>query len=104
MGVSGPEWPYDYHRHLATCATRGFFLHSRHGLWVVKSNGFAPPGPPGNMGANLAIPARPSGGAPEGLGTARFPKAGTRIEEAPHAPHVGAGAAPPRNLFGVDGY
>jgi hypothetical protein len=32
-----------------------------------------PPGPPGNRGRSSVIPARPcSGGAPEGLGTARF--------------------------------
>jgi hypothetical protein len=41
----------------------------------VKSNGFAPPGPPGNRGRSSAIPVRPSGAAPEGLGTARFTKA-----------------------------
>jgi hypothetical protein len=40
----------------------------------VKTNGFVPPGPPGNSGPNLAIPARPSGAAPEGPGTARFTK------------------------------
>jgi hypothetical protein len=31
--------------------------------------------PPGNSGANLGTPARPSGPGPEGLGTARFTKA-----------------------------
>jgi hypothetical protein len=35
-----------------------------------RSNGFPPPGPPGNRGRSSAIPAT----APEGLGTARFPK------------------------------
>jgi hypothetical protein len=42
------------------------------GLWIVKINGFAPPGPPGNSGGSSSIPARPSGAAPEGLDTARF--------------------------------
>jgi hypothetical protein len=41
----------------------------------VKSNGFSPPAPPGNRGANLAIPARHPGTVPGGLGTARFTKA-----------------------------
>ena len=41
----------------------------------MKSNGFVPPGPPGNRGANLAIPARPSATVADGLDTARFTKA-----------------------------
>jgi hypothetical protein len=60
----------------------------------VKSNGFAPPGPPGNRGRSSATPARPSGAAPEGLPGYRAFFVGTRIEE---AHHVGAGAAPPPN-------
>jgi hypothetical protein len=73
MGVSAPvelRLPPGHVHNL------GFLLAHLTRLWVVKSNGFAPPGPPGNSGgANLAIPARPSGAAPEGLYTARFPKA-----------------------------
>jgi hypothetical protein len=51
----------------------------------VKSNGFAPPGPPGNRGRSSATPARPSGAAPEGLPGYRAFFVGTRIEEAHHA-------------------
>jgi hypothetical protein len=39
-----------------------------------RSNGFPPPAPPGNRGRSSAIPARPSGAAPEGPGTSRFTK------------------------------
>jgi hypothetical protein len=45
----------DYH--LVTCTTTVFFLHILRGLQVVKSsNGFVPPGPPGNSGANPNTP------------------------------------------------
>jgi hypothetical protein len=51
---------------------------------------FAPPGPPGNMRRrSSAIPARQKAWAPRAF------LSRTRIEEAPHAPRVGAGAAPP---------
>jgi hypothetical protein len=49
------------------------FLHIWQGLWVVKSNGLVPPGPPGNRGRSSPIPARPSAPGAEGLGTARCP-------------------------------
>jgi hypothetical protein len=61
----------------------------------VKSNGFVPPGPPGtNRGRSSAIPRQARRAwVPR---TARFTKPPLeRIEEAPHAPRVGAGAAPP---------
>ena len=41
----------------------------------MKNKAVAPPGPPGNRGANLAIPARPSATVADGLDTARFTKA-----------------------------
>jgi hypothetical protein len=42
----------------------------------VKTNGFVPPGPPGNRGANPNTPRITfSATGAEGLGTARFPKA-----------------------------
>jgi hypothetical protein len=51
----------------------------------------------GQGGASSAIPARPSGPARPGRPGHRAFFLGTRIEEAPHAPPVGAGAAPPPN-------
>jgi hypothetical protein len=37
-----------------------------------RSNGLAPPAPPGDSGRSSVIPARASSAAPEGLGTTRF--------------------------------
>jgi hypothetical protein len=55
--------------------------------------------PPGNRGANSAIPARPWRAAREGLGTARFTKAlelkKRRSARCPQVASGGAGAAPP---------
>jgi hypothetical protein len=66
-------------------------------LW--KSSGFAPtPPPPGHRRRSSVSPARHSGAGPEGLGTGkRAFFLASRIEEAPHAPRVGAGAAPSPN-------
>jgi hypothetical protein len=72
------------------------FLKTEKGA-SVGSNGFAPPGPPGNRRRDSVIPPRSSGGAPKarpGPGHRAFFFA-TRIEEAPHAPRVGAGAESP---------
>ena len=62
----------------------------------MKNNGFVPPGPPGNRGANPNTPRIAFGARPRRPGHRAFYQ-GTRIEEAPHAPPVGAGAAPPPN-------
>jgi hypothetical protein len=67
-------------------------LGKKTGAWFLLA------GPLGNRGRSSATPARPSGAAPKGLGTARF-FLGTRIEEAQEralpAASGGAGAAPP---------
>jgi hypothetical protein len=68
-----------------------------YGLW--QSRCFAPPGLPGTGTGGVAKPSRT--GLPgqarssDGLGTARLLFLASRIEEAPHAPRVGAGAAAP---------
>jgi hypothetical protein len=62
---------------------------------------FAPPlAPPGNRGPNSAIPARPWGTVPHGLGTAHFTKPlELKKRRSARCPAVsgGAGAAPPPN-------
>jgi hypothetical protein len=64
----------------------------------VKSNGFAPPSPPPGA-VEVAQPARPGQALRRSAGRPghRAFFLGTRIEEAPHAPPVGDGAAPPPN-------
>jgi hypothetical protein len=53
----------------------------------VKSNGFVPPGPPGNSGAN---PNTPRIASRHRAGRTGYPAffLGTRFEEAPHAPRL----------------
>ena len=89
------------HVHNCKLRTMGFYsstFNKAFELW--QSNGFAPPGPPGNSGRSSAAPTRPasattcSGGGRDGLGIRAF-FLGTRIlEGAPHAARGGAGAAP----------
>ena len=77
----------DYH--LVTCTTKVFFLHIYLALLVgCKKQRLCSPWPSREI---LAF--RHSGGRP---GHRAFQYA-SRIEEAPHAPRVGAGAAPPPN-------
>jgi hypothetical protein len=59
-GLATTTWP--------RAQLRFFSCTFGRGLWVVKSSGFVPPGPPGNRGCGTAIPARPSATVADGLG------------------------------------
>jgi hypothetical protein len=93
------RWPCDYH--LATSHSYGFLLAHLTGLVncgkaVLALLLLALPGTVDVSIAQPPIPARPSATAAEGLGTwAPRIFLSSRIEEAPHTPRVGAGAAPP---------